>query len=221
MRILLVEDDKMIGRSLERALRQAGFSVDLVEDGETALQAMGQADHDLVLLDLGLSRMSGMEVLRAARQRKDQRPVMILTARDGINERIAGLDLGADDYIAKPFDFNELTARIRAVMRRHAGHAASLLSAGDLTLDLATRTVTYRGTTEVLPGREFTLLHALMERPGMILSRAQLEDKLYGWGEEVESNAIDVLIHYVRRRYDKDIVRNVRGAGWMVPKGNP
>ncbi|MEO5807633.1 response regulator transcription factor [Devosia sp.] len=221
MRILLVEDDKMIGRSLALALRQAGFSVDLVEDGETALQAMGQADHDLVLLDLGLPQMSGIQVLRAARQRKDQRPVIILTARDGINERIAGLDLGADDYIAKPFDFNELTARIRAVMRRHAGHAASLLSAGDLTLDLATRTVTYRGTSEVLPGREFTLLHALMERPGMILSRAQLEDKLYGWGEEVESNAIDVLIHYVRRRYDKDIVRNVRGAGWMVPKGSP
>ncbi|HEV7717372.1 MAG TPA: response regulator transcription factor [Arsenicitalea sp.] len=218
MRILLVEDDQMIGTSLSLALRRDGMAVDWVHDGETALTALASDDHNLVLLDLGLPGTGGLEVLAATRGRQDKRPVLIITARDDVETRIQGLDLGADDFIVKPFDFKELAARIRAVARRQNGHAASTIIAGEITLDLATHEVSYRGIAEVLPAREFTLLEALCERPGTILSRAQLEDRLYGWGDEVESNAVDVLIHYVRRRFDKDIVRNVRGAGWMVIK---
>lgn len=218
MRILLVEDDQMIGSSLCVALRRDGMAVDWVHDGDTALDALASDDHNLVLLDLGLPGTGGLEVLAATRGRQDKRPVLIITARDDVETRIQGLDLGADDFIVKPFDFDELAARIRAVTRRQNGHAASVVVAGEITLDLASHEVSYRGAVEVLPAREFTLLQALCERPGTILSRAQLEDRLYGWGDEVESNAVDVLIHYVRRRFDKDIVRNVRGAGWMVVK---
>ncbi|MDB5563254.1 MAG: two-component response regulator protein [Hyphomicrobiales bacterium] len=218
MRILLVEDDQMIGSSLSLALRRDGMAVDWVHDGDTALEALASGEHNLVLLDLGLPGTGGLEVLAATRRRQDKRPVLIITARDDVETRIEGLDLGADDFIVKPFDFKELAARIRAVARRQNGHAASAIIAGEITLDLATHEVSYRGIVEVLPAREFTLLEALCERPGTILSRAQLEDRLYGWGDEVESNAVDVLIHYVRRRFDKDIVRNVRGAGWMVIK---
>jgi two-component system OmpR family response regulator len=218
MRILLVEDDQMIGTSLSLALRRDGMAVDWVHDGETALNALASDEHNLVLLDLGLPGAGGLEVLAATRSRRDRRPVLIITARDDVETRIQGLDLGADDFIVKPFDFKELAARIRAVARRQNGHAASAIVAGEITLDLGTHEVSYRGIVEVLPAREFTLLEALCERPGTILSRAQLEDRLYGWGDEVESNAVDVLIHYVRRRFDKDIVRNVRGAGWMVIK---
>jgi DNA-binding response OmpR family regulator len=218
MRILLVEDDQMIGSSLSLALRRDGMAVDWVHDGDTALEALASGEHNLVLLDLGLPGTGGLEVLAATRRRQDKRPVLIITARDDVETRIEGLDLGADDFIVKPFDFKELAARIRAVARRQNGHAASAIIAGEITLDLATHEVSYRGIVEVLPAREYTLLEALCERPGTILSRAQLEDRLYGWGDEVESNAVDVLIHYVRRRFDKDIVRNVRGAGWMVIK---
>jgi DNA-binding response OmpR family regulator len=208
----------MIGSSLSLALRRDGMAVDWVHDGDTALEALASGEHNLVLLDLGLPGTGGLEVLAATRRRQDKRPVLIITARDDVETRIEGLDLGADDFIVKPFDFKELAARIRAVARRQNGHAASAIIAGEITLDLATHEVSYRGIVEVLPAREFTLLEALCERPGTILSRAQLEDRLYGWGDEVESNAVDVLIHYVRRRFDKDIVRNVRGAGWMVIK---
>ncbi|EJZ22853.1 response regulator transcription factor, partial [Rhizobium sp. Pop5] len=146
------------------------------------------------------------------------RPILVITARDELDDRVTGLDLGADDYLVKPFEVKELLARMRAVLRRHGGQAVSILYTSEIELDLSSHEVKYRGCGEVLPAREFALLQALLERPGTILSRTQLEERLYGWGEEVESNAIDVLIHYVRRKFDKDIVRNVRGAGWMVPK---
>jgi DNA-binding response OmpR family regulator len=218
MRILLVEDDKMIGRSLDRALTDAGLAVDWVDRGLDGLQALDGTEYGLLLLDLGLPDESGLEILRRLRQRGDATPVVIITARDGVDSRIAGLDGGADDYIIKPFDFDELHARIRAVVRRHQGRAASQVSVGELTLDLASHQAVFREVSQVLPAKEFALLQALAERPGAILSRRQLEDRLYDWGNEVESNAIDVLIHYVRRKFGKDVVQNVRGVGWMIPE---
>jgi DNA-binding response OmpR family regulator len=221
MRILVIEDDPMIGRGLDRALTGAGMAVDVVTHGVDALSAARDNGYGLMLLDLGLPDEAGLEVLKKLRARHDPTPIVIITARDDVATRVAGLDLGADDYVVKPFDFDELLARIRAVVRRHQGKAASLLTVGALTLDLATHRVTYRGVSETLPAKEFALLQALAERPGAILSRSQLEDRLYDWGNEVESNAVDVLIHYVRRKFDRDIVRNVRGVGWMIPEEHP
>ena len=218
MRILLVEDDKMIGRSLDRALSDAGMAVDWVNRGLDGLAALNGTEYGLLLLDLGLPDESGLEILRRLRQRGDSTPVMIITARGHLDSRVAGLDCGADDYIIKPFDFDELHARIRAVVRRHQGRAISRMSAGEVTLDLAAHEATYRDVSLVLPAKEFALLQALAERPGAILSRRQLEDRLYDWGNEVESNAVDVLIHYVRRKLGRDIVQNVRGIGWMIPE---
>ena len=218
VRILLIEDDPMIGKSLVQALADEGMSVDWVRDGQSGLEAIGLAAYAVVLLDLGLPKMDGAEVLARARKAGRQAPIVVITARDDIASRISGLDLGADDYIVKPFEIGELLARMRAVQRRRAGQAQSRLQAGELALDLGTHEVTFRGHGEILPAREFALVWALAERPNMILSKAQLEEKLYGWGQEVESNAIDVLIHYVRRKFDKDIIRNVRGAGWMIAK---
>lgn len=218
MRVLLIEDDPMIGKGLVQALGDVGMSVDWVRDGVTGLEATGLADYAVILLDLGLPKMDGTEVLARARQAGRQTPILVITARDDLESRVSGLDLGADDYILKPFEISELLARMRAVQRRQAGQAQSLLQAGELALDLATHMVTFRGQSEVLPAREFALMRGLAERPGTILSKSQLEEKLYGWGEEVESNAIDVLIHYVRKKFDKDIIRNVRGAGWMIVK---
>ena len=219
MRILLIEDDAMIGKSLCLGLRHEGMSVDWVRTGEEGQEALATGGHALVLLDIGLPGPSGLELLKAARQHGNATPMLVLTARDGLDDRIAGLDLGADDYIVKPFELRELTARMRAVLRRHSGSAQSLLEAGEIALDLAGHVLSYRGLRLLLPAREFALMRALMERPGAILSRGQLEERLYGWGEEVESNAVDVLIHSVRKKFDKDIIRNVRGAGWMVLKG--
>ncbi len=219
MRILVAEDDEMIAKALSAALTAEGFTVDLVKDGETALDALTLGGHGLVLLDLGLPKLDGATVLERARRAGKSVPVLIVTARDGISDRIRGLDLGADDYIVKPFQVDELLARMRAVIRRHAGQAQSQLIAGEVTVDIATHAVTYRGASHLLPAREFALIQALAQRPGMILGRNLLEDRLYGWGEEVESNAVDVLIHYIRKKFDKDIIRNVRGAGWMIPKG--
>jgi DNA-binding response OmpR family regulator len=170
------------------------------------------------LLDLGLPEKSGLQLLKELRASNNATPVLIVTARDDVETRVAGLDLGADDFVVKPFDFEELAARMRAVLRRHAGHISSEISSADVTLNLATREIRYGGTTQVLPAREYALLRALMERPGAILSRTQLEDALYGWGDEVESNAVDVLIYYIRRKFGKGIIKNVRGVGWMVPK---
>ncbi len=218
MRILLVEDDLMIGQSLDRALTGAGMAVDWVRTGQDCISSIRGTDYGLLLLDLGLPDCSGLEILQSIRSHNCPTPVVIITARDDVTTRIAGLDGGADDYLIKPFDFDELGARIRAVARRHQGHASPLMIAGAVELDLVRHVVSYRGSSSLLPSREFALLRALAERPGAILSRGQLEDRLYDWGREVESNAVDVLIHYIRRKFDKDIIRNVRGIGWMIPE---
>ncbi|MET0314356.1 MAG: response regulator transcription factor [Hansschlegelia sp.] len=218
MRALLIEDDRMIGSSLKRGLAEAGIVVDWVEDGATGLAALDASSYAIILLDLGLPDGCGLSVLDRLRKRSDDTPVVILTARDDLETRVDGLDRGADDFLIKPFDFDELKARIRAAVRRSGGRSTSLMECGELTLDLATREVSYRGRRHALSAREFALVQVLAERPGAILSRAQIEDRIYGWGEEVESNAVDVLIHYVRRKFDKDIVRNVRGVGWVIPK---
>jgi DNA-binding response OmpR family regulator len=220
VRILLIEDDAMIGRNLVRGLTNEGMAVDWVRsgiDGQAALGADRQ-EHALVLLDLGLPGLSGLEVLRTARRERKTVPIVVITAKDGLDDRIAGLDLGADDYIVKPFEVRELLARIRAVMRRLHGQAQSQIFSGEISLDLATHEVEYKQAKHVLPAREFAVLRVLMQRPGMILSRSQIELQVYGWGEEVESNAVDVLIHSIRKRFDRDIIRNVRGAGWLVLK---
>lgn len=216
MRALLVEDDEMIGRSLRLALEGAGWSVDWVRDGTLALSALADGGYTCALLDLGLPGHDGVEVLRRARERGDATPVLVLTARDGLEDRIHTLDLGADDYLLKPFEFRELLARMRAVVRRRDGSAHSLIGGAALQLDLTTREVIVDGQREALTAREFALLHALLERPGAILSREQLEHRLYGWGEEVTSNAVDVLIHGMRRKIGPDAIRNVRGLGWRV-----
>ncbi|NEJ71851.1 response regulator [Rhizobium phaseoli] len=218
MRLLLVEDDRMIAEALLKGLGRHAISVDWVTDGKAALEAVGLAEYGVVLLDLGLPQIDGMQVLESIRKAGKGVPILILTARDDLPSRVKGLDLGADDYVLKPFELDELLARIRAVMRRKAGHAQSLIQAGEVTLDLATYSVTFRAVTETLSAREFALLRILAERPGVILSRSQLEERIYGWGEEIESNAIEVLIHYIRKRFHKDVIRNVRGAGWMIPK---
>lgn len=216
MHVLLIEDDPMIGQSLMRALKDAGISGDWIRDGAAGELALMSGGYSLVLLDLGLPRRSGFDLLRGMRARGDHTPLLIITARDEVDDRVTGLDLGADDYLIKPFGLKELAARIRAVLRRHDGSAAPIAGNGEITLDLATRETTYRGKTMVLPAREFTLLYALVDRPGTILSRTQIEQRLYAGNQEVESNAVEVLIHYLRKKFDKEIIRNVRGIGWMV-----
>jgi two-component system, OmpR family, response regulator len=219
MRVLLIEDDLMIGRSLDRALTRAGMAVDWVRTGADCAEAVRDSDYGILLLDLGLPDGCGLDVLQIIRRENTKTPVLIITARDDVASRIAGLDSGADDYVIKPFDFEELNARIRAVIRRHHGQSSSTVSAGEVSLDLARHEITYRGSTAVLSSKEFALVRALAERPGAIISRRQLEDRLYDWGNEVESNAVDVLIHYIRRRFDNDIIRNIRGVGWCIPEG--
>jgi two-component system, OmpR family, response regulator len=216
MRILLVEDDLLIGRSLLHALKDAGYSVDWVRDGPAGHDAMAAASYTAVLLDLGLPGMGGIELLKSARAAGNGVPVLILTARDDLDTRVLGLDIGADDYLVKPFAVREVLARVRAVLRRKAGYAVSVLGDDSLCLNLDTRTLTCAGISGVLSAREYALMHALLERPGTIFSRAQLEDRLYGWGKEVESNAIDVLIHSVRKKFGQAVIHNVRGLGWTV-----
>jgi DNA-binding response OmpR family regulator len=216
MRVLLVEDDNMIGQSLQQALAEHGLSVDWVRDGVLAQDALTQGSYSAVLLDLGLPRRSGLEVLRRARQDGNRTPMLVLTARDGVDDRVSGLDLGADDYLVKPFELRELLARMRAIIRRAGGHAQSVIGTPRTQLDLATRQLVHEGSTVDLSAREFHLMHALLERPGAIVSRAQLEERIYGWGEEVTSNAVEVLIHGVRRKAGADVIRNVRGLGWRV-----
>ena len=216
MRVLLVEDDEMIGHSLREALSAGGWSVDWVKDGLLAQSALADGDYACVLLDLGLPKVDGVEVLRKARAGGDRTPVLVLTARDGVDDRVAGLDLGADDYLLKPYEMRELLARMRAVIRRRDGAAHSVIGTVGVQLDLTTREVVVQGERAQLSAREFSLLHALLERPGAILSREQLENRIYGWGEEVSSNAVDVLIHGMRRKLGADTIRNVRGLGWRV-----
>ena len=219
MRTLLIEDDRMIGNSLTKALRGAGLVVDWVQDGVAADAALAAGGYVAVLLDLGLPRRTGLEVLSAARSRGDRTPILILTARDAVTDKVAGLDLGADDYIVKPFELSELLARLRAAIRRSDGHAQSVVGTEELQLDLRTREIVYRNTRASLSGREFALLHALVEHPGAILSRQQLEERIYGWDDAVSSNAVEVTIHGLRRRFGAEVIRNVRGLGWKVSKG--
>jgi two-component system OmpR family response regulator len=218
MRILLIEDDHMIGQAVSVALKDAAYAVDWVKDGETAGSALAYGEHQAVLLDLGLPKRGGLDVLRCLRKSGNTIPVIIVTARDGVEARINGLDLGADDYLVKPFNINELLARLRAVVRRQGGQAAPLLTNGRISLDPSTHKAIYGQTTADLSAREFSLLHALLLHPGRILSRAQLEERIYGWNEEVESNAVDFLIHGVRKKLGAGAIKNVRGAGWMVEK---
>jgi two-component system, OmpR family, response regulator QseB len=221
MRILFAEDDAMIGASVRRGLTQDGFTVDWVGDGRAAELALAERVHDAVLLDLGLPRKAGLEVLSGMRRGGDVRPVLIITARDGISDRVAGLDAGADDYLVKPFALDELSARLRALLRRQSGRAEPVVSYGDLELNPATRELRRNGQPVALSPREFALLEALLSRPGAILSRTQLEEKLYGWNDAIESNAIEVHIYALRKKLGADLIRNVRGVGWMLAKPVP
>ncbi len=218
MRVLLVEDDAMIGEAVLQALRDAALAADWVQDGAAALAALAVNEHDAVLLDLGLPRKDGLEVLREYRSRGGAAPIIIVTARDAVEDRIAGLDLGADDYLVKPFDVGELLARLRAVVRRKGGSASPVLGGGRLRLYPDSREAEFDERRSRLTPREYALLYALALRPGQILTRAELEKHVYGWNEEVESNAIDFLIHGIRKKLAPEAVRNARGLGWMVDK---
>ena len=218
MRVLLVEDDPMIGESLAQSLRAAAYAVDWVQDGQAAQLALSTQTYGLMLLDLGLPKVDGMEILRSVRARDDAVPVLVITARDTVEDRISGLDHGADDYVLKPFEMSELLARMRAVIRRKGGASGPLFTNGHMTLDPVSKEVIVEGSRTILSAKEFALLHALMVRPGAILSRAELEDRLYGWNQEVESNAVEFQIHAIRKKLGSDSIKNVRGMGWMVSK---
>jgi DNA-binding response OmpR family regulator len=215
---LVVEDDSMIAQGLQTGLRQSGFTVDWIRDGKSAGAALLSSSFDLVLLDLGLPGRDGLEVLREARKRGDATPVIVLTARDEVQSRIAGLDAGADDYIVKPFDLDEVVARMRSVLRRVAGRGETSIQHRDLRLDPVTRTVEQGGKPIGVSAHEFAVLEALLQRPGAVLSRAQLEDRLYGWEAQIGSNAIEVYIHGLRRKLGNDAIRTLRGVGYFVPK---
>lgn len=216
MRLLLVEDDPMIGEAARSGLRSRGFTADWVQDGAAADTALATEAFDVLLLDLGLPKMQGLELLRQLRKSGNALPVLILTARDGTADKILGLDAGADDYMVKPYDLDELAARIRALLRRRGGKASPKIEHRGLVLDPATHQLILDGAEIGLSPREFRILHALLERPGQVLSRAQLEQRLYGWGEEVESNTIEVHLHGLRRKLGAGMILNVRGVGWRL-----
>ena len=218
MRVLLVEDDLMIGESVRKGLMQDGFAVDWVEDGLAAEVALDAHAYDLMLLDLGLPRKSGLEVLKSIRRKGLNLPVLVATARDAVADRVEGLDAGADDYLVKPFDLDELAARIRALLRRAAGRSDPVVRHRGIELDPAARAVTRDGHSIPLSARELALLQAFMDRPGTVYSKAQLEEKLYGWGGEVESNTVEVYIHALRKKLGADFIQNVRGVGYLSPK---
>jgi two-component system response regulator QseB len=216
MRVLLIEDDPMIGRAVVAGLQDAGYTVDWVRDGAEAELALGHRVYDLALLDLGLPRRDGVDLLKGMRRGGSQLPVVIITARDALADRVAGLDLGADDYLVKPFDLDELLARARAVMRRKSGRSTPDMACGALTVDPVRREVTFRGAPVELSAREFAVLEALMKEPGAVVSREKLEDAVYGWGEEVGSNSIEVHLHHLRRKLEPELIRNVRGVGYRI-----
>ena len=231
MRVLLVEDDNLLGDAIQAGLKQSGYATDWMKDGIAAEQALSTEPYAAVVLDLGLPRLSGLEVLRRLRSRnntaqKDRNstaksqniriPVLILTAMDAIEDRIKGLDAGADDYLVKPFDMGELTARLRALVRRASGNPASELQVAGVRLDPAAHQVRYRDKPVELSAKEFAVLHALMLNAGKVLSRAQLEEQLYAWGEEVESNAVEVHIHHLRRKLFPELVHTIRGVGYLI-----
>ncbi len=216
MRILLAEDDSMLGDGLRAGLRQAGFQVDWVRDGVAAERELGAVDYAAAVLDLGLPGKDGMEVLQALRAARNTTPVLVLTARDAVPDRIRGLDAGADDYVLKPVDLYELAARLRSLVRRSHGVAQDILQAGALRLDPSARQVTWQEAVVPLSTREFDLLHALMRSAGRVLSREQLEQQMYSWGLEVESNTIEVHIHHLRRKLQADVIQTVRGVGYIL-----
>jgi two-component system OmpR family response regulator/two-component system response regulator QseB len=218
MRILLVEDDKLLGDGIKTGLAQGGFAVDWVNDGRQAELAPAGEEYDAVVLDLGLPKVDGMEVLRRLRAGGSTLPVLILTARDAVAARVAGLDAGADDYVTKPFDLAELQARLRALLRRARGKPEPLVRHGELVLDPAARSVRYGGRPVELSPREFAILQELLVNAGRVLSKPQLEEKLYGWGEEIESNAVEVFIHHLRRKLAPGLIRTIRGVGYMIPR---
>ena len=218
MRILLVEDDEMIGDAIVEALKDAAYAADWVQDAESATGALLGREHDVILLDLNLPKRDGIEVLKSLRSKGSKAPVIILTARDSVEDRIAGLDAGADDYLVKPFEIGELLARLRAVTRRLGDHGDTKMTSGLLTLDSATHLAVHGDTECRLTSREFSLLSALLMKPGTVLSRVDLERKLYAWQEQVESNAVEVVIHGIRRKLGASVIRNVRGVGWLVDK---
>ncbi len=218
MRLLLVEDDAMIGEAVLDALRGAHYAVDWVRDGEMASTALAGQDYDLVLLDLGLPRRSGLDVLRALRAAGTKTPVLIATARDVVGDRIAGLDAGADDYVVKPFDIDELQARIRALLRRGAGQAGPAYTHNGVSLTPATREASVNGAAVQLTAREWAVLEPMIARPGVVFSRAQLEEKLFSWKDDVSSNAVEVYIHGVRKKLGADLIQTVRGLGYLVPR---
>lgn len=217
MRLLGVEDDSMIGSAVQRGLKQEGYAVDWARDGEAATLALKNEGYDLVLLDLGLPGKDGITLLTELRKAHNDVTVLIVTARDAVSDRIHGLDAGADDYLVKPFDLDELAARVRALLRRRGGSADPLLSSGPLQMDPAAHTVSLHGEAVPLAAKEFALLRILLEHPGTPVSRAELEERLYGWGEEVGSNTVEVYIHALRRKLGAEWIRNLRGVGWLVP----
>lgn len=221
MRILLAEDDPLLGDGLQAGLSQLGFQVDWVRDGVAAQREMRAATHAAAVLDLGLPRMDGLDVLAAVRRAGIRLPVLVLTARDAVPERIRGLDAGADDYVVKPVDLQELAARLRALVRRAHGQPQETLQAQDVALDAASRSVTLQGAPVQLSTREFDLLHALMLGGGRVLSREQLEQQLYRWGQEVESNAVEVHIHHLRRKLGAGLIQTVRGVGYRIAPDQP
>ena len=218
MRLLLVEDDPMIGETVLDVLRAEHFAVDWVKDGAMADTALRTEHYDLVLLDLGLPQRDGLDVLKALRQRKDSTPVLVVTARDAVADRIKGLDAGADDYVLKPYDIDELLARIRALTRRSTGRADPVLEVHGLRLNPATHEATRDGLAISLSAREWAVLEALMARPGVVFSRAQLEEKLYSWKDDVSSNAVEVYIHGLRKKLGAELIQNVRGLGYVMPR---
>ncbi len=226
MRILLVEDDALLGDAIQAGLKQAGYAVDWMKDGVAAEQALGSEPYAAMVLDLGLPRLSGLEVLSRLRSRNmqgnakinKQLPVLILTAMDTVDDRIKGLDAGADDYLAKPFDMGELAARLRALIRRASGTPQPVLQNSGVQLDPAAHSVQYRGTIVELSSREFSVLHALMLNAGKVLSRAQLEEQLYAWGDEVESNTVEVHVHHLRRKLFPALIETIRGVGYLMPR---
>jgi len=220
MRVLIVEDDPLLGDALAAGLKQRGFEADWVQDGRDAQAAIRVEPFAAVVLDLGLPGLGGLELLRGERGRGNKVPVLILTARDAVQDRITGLDSGADDYVVKPTDLDELAARLRALVRRSKGEPAPVLRVGQLVLDPAARTVTSDGQAIDLQPREFTLLQELMLNAGRVLSREQLEERMYRWGEEVESNAVEVHVHHLRRKLGADIVKTIRGVGYVMPRGD-
>lgn len=218
MRLLLVEDDPLLGDGVRAGLKLSGFAVDWVTDGQAAKHALESECYSLMVLDIGLPQISGLDLLKWLRQRGGRLPVLMLTARDTVADRVSGLDCGADDYLVKPFDLDELVARLRALARRSAGQAAPELQHGGLKVDLAAHAVTFNGQAVELSAREFTLLIELLRSCGKVLSREQLEQRLYGWGEEVESNSVEVHIHHLRKKLGADLIRTVRGVGYTVDK---